>query len=497
MPPAIQHFAQALSLMPDCWSRPEQIRQQFDHEGHKTSFMTTLVSYVMALHDIHNLWQRRIVDARIGCLQARSVDRLYPLSPLQRAIYQDIIDSLAQRQTFLDQPVHSAGEQDSSWRKYRVLLGKPGTGKSQVLIRAIHEALQREASVLLAAPVALLAQGYCSIFGADLECDTLHAAFRIPVQAGQSSDVNFSLNRFDMVVVDKASLVSPASFNIVAGTLNRLNCRPVVVIAGDHHQQQPLQTVEGRACNTVSILNDQTFSQENAVKHSLHQQFRIVDKEYEAFVEMVRYLQPTQRQLDQFQEDLVLCPGGCLADDDIYRAFSRQAHTTIMTVSRAAAQRINAIVVEQLFAGKQPLSNVPCGQVAGGPPILPYAGMSIVINENRDKASRIVNGQDATLVSVQGKTLILRFPDDQQAFIYPVTHYVEGEGDFTRYPMTPAYARTISKSQGQNLRHLLVWVDCPLLPAGLAYVALSRVRRKAEISVMQPMLASQLTPVQT
>ena len=94
------------------------------------------------------------------------------------------MDSLAQRQSFLDQPAHSAAKLHSSWRKYRVLLGKPGTGKSQVLIRTIHEALQREASVLLAAPVALLAQAYRSIFGADLECDTLHAAFRIPVQAG-------------------------------------------------------------------------------------------------------------------------------------------------------------------------------------------------------------------------------------------------------------------------------------------------------------------------
>ena len=93
MPPAIQHFAQAISLMRDCWSRPEQIRQQFDHEGHKTSFMTTLVSNVMALHNIHNLWQCRIVDARIGCLQARSVECLYPLSLLQRAIYQDIVDT--------------------------------------------------------------------------------------------------------------------------------------------------------------------------------------------------------------------------------------------------------------------------------------------------------------------------------------------------------------------------------------------------------------------
>ena len=253
------------------------------------------------------------------------------------------MDSLAQRQTFLDQPAHSAAEQDPSWRKYRVLLGKPGTGKSQVLIRAIHEALQREASVLLAAQEALLAQGYRSIFfGADLECDTLHTAFCIPVQPGQASDVNFPLDRFDMVVVDEASFVSPASFNIMAGTLNRLNCRPVVVITGDSRQQQPLQTVEGRVCNTVSIVNDETFSQENAIKHSLYQQFRIVDKEYKAFVDMVRYLQPTQRQLDQFQEDLVLCTAGCLADEDIYRAFSRQAHTTIMTVSRPLLSRSTA-----------------------------------------------------------------------------------------------------------------------------------------------------------
>ena len=70
------------------------------------------------------------------------------------------------------------------------------------------------------------------------------------------------------------------------------------------------------------------------MKHSLHKQFWIVDKEYEAFVEMVRYLQPTQRQLDQFLEDLVLCPAGCLADDDIYHAFSWQAHTTIIGTLR-------------------------------------------------------------------------------------------------------------------------------------------------------------------
>ena len=476
MPPAIQYFAQALALSPQSWSTPEQIRQQFDHEGHRTSFLTTLVSYVMALHAIHDPWQCRIVDACIGCLQARLVERLYPLSPLQRALFRDIVESLARHQAFLDQaaqPGHSASSADPCWRKYRVLLGEPDTGKSQVLIRVIHDALWREAKVLLAAPVALLAQGYRSIFGTELECNTLHAWFRIPVQEGQSSDVNFSLNRFDMVVVDEASLVSPASFNIVAGTLNRLNCRPVVVIAGDRKQQQPLQTVQGRVSNTVSIINDQTFTQDNAVKHSLHQQFRILDKDYEAFVKMVRHLQPTQAQLDQFQEGLVLCPSGFVSDEELYQAFNRQSQTSVMTVSRAAAQRINRIVVQQLFAGKEPLSDVACAAVSGGPPILPYAGMKIVINENRDKASRIVNGQDATLVSAQANTIILRFPDGDQAFVYLLTHHVKGEGDVTRYPFSSAYARTISKSQGQNLKHLLVWLDCPVVPARLAYVALS------------------------
>lgn len=224
------------------------------------------------------------------------------------------MDSLAQQQKLFNQAADnvSCSFADSSWRKYRVLLGKPGTGKSQVLIRAIHKALQREAAVLFATPVALLAQGYHAIFGPDLACDTLHAAFDIPVHPQQSCDVNFSLNKFDMVVVDEASLVSSESLNIVAGTLNHLNCHPLVIIEGDKWQQQPLQTVDGRTSTTVLILNDQRFIQQNSVKHALHKQFCILDKEYEAFVEMVRYLQPSQQQLDHFQEDLVLCPAGIL-----------------------------------------------------------------------------------------------------------------------------------------------------------------------------------------
>ena len=204
MPSAIQYFSQAVTLHPQNWTTADQILEQFQHKGHLSSFLTKLVAYMMAPHDILYLWRQRVVDRRIGCLQTRSIERLYPLSPFQMAIYRDIVDSLAQRQRFLDQAAGDVGSSSSSgWSKYCLLLGKPGTGKSQVVIRAIHHALQQEAAALLAAPVALLAQGYRAIFRSELECETLHAAFHVLVDPNQSMDVNFSLNRFDMVVVGR------------------------------------------------------------------------------------------------------------------------------------------------------------------------------------------------------------------------------------------------------------------------------------------------------
>lgn len=349
MPVNIRHFSQAL-LCPDNWTTAQQIRSQFKHKGHRLSFLTTIVAYVMALYNILHLWHLLVVDGRIGSLQTRSIDQLYLLSPFQGAIFQDIVDSLAKHQRFFDHSADDVSPSSPDWSKYCVLLGKPGTGKSQVVICAIHHAIQEECEVLLAAPVALLAQGYRAIFRLELHAETIHAAFHIPVDQEHSIDMNYPINKFDMVVVDEASLVSPQTFATIASTVNRLNCCPIVVIAGEKCQQQPLQMVDGRVSTTVSILNDHTFNQENSTKHGLYQQFRILDADYASFVDLVHYVQPTQAQLDEFQEAVVLCEPGYLEDDQIFLAFSRRQDTTIMTVSQATAQRVNNIVVLWLLS---------------------------------------------------------------------------------------------------------------------------------------------------
>ena len=102
MPNAIKHFSQAVALCPDNWTTSEQILQHFDHEGHRNTFLNTLVAFIMALHDILYLWKKRVLDGTIGSLHTPSIERLYPLSPFQTAIFRDIMNSLGQRQSFLN-----------------------------------------------------------------------------------------------------------------------------------------------------------------------------------------------------------------------------------------------------------------------------------------------------------------------------------------------------------------------------------------------------------
>ena len=180
MPDTIEHFAQCIALTPQYWDTADTITAEFEHEGHKAYFMNTIVSYVQSLHDILYLWRIRVVTNQVGDLSSLSLESHYPLSPHQTAILADITAALSSRQSSVSDDTHSAAS-DSSWQKYRILFGKPGTGKSQVLICAISHAIRHEMSVVVAAPVALLAQGVNSIFYKNVTTDTLHCAFSIPI----------------------------------------------------------------------------------------------------------------------------------------------------------------------------------------------------------------------------------------------------------------------------------------------------------------------------
>ena len=143
-------------------------------------------------------------------------------------------------------------------------------------------AIRSDMSVLVAAPVALLAQGYNAIFLDDIDSDTLQGTFNIPIEGPHRNKINYALNKYDLVLMDEASMNSPQIFQTMASTFNRLNTCPVMVLAGDECKQ-PLQTINGRITSTTSIINDHTFSSSNAVIHTLYQQFHVINPEYARF----------------------------------------------------------------------------------------------------------------------------------------------------------------------------------------------------------------------
>ena len=81
-----------------------------------------------------------------------------------------------------------------------------------------------------------------------------------------------------------------------------------------------------------------TFTTINAVIHTLHQQFRIQDPEYAVFLDLIRFIRPTQQQVDKMQDGIVLCPEGYLSDSQIWTAFQRHPNNTVMTVSERSAK---------------------------------------------------------------------------------------------------------------------------------------------------------------
>ena len=116
MPPTIKFFAQAIALQtPGELATPSQTSLNMK-AGHKEFFINTIVAYVMSLHDILYLWRIRMVNGEVGDLSSISTVNLYPLSPLQRAILNDITTALTSRQQTQAQFSEEDTLEISNWR---------------------------------------------------------------------------------------------------------------------------------------------------------------------------------------------------------------------------------------------------------------------------------------------------------------------------------------------------------------------------------------------
>lgn len=267
--------------------------------------------------------------------------------------------------------------------------------------------------------------------------------------------------------------------------------RPVVVLCGDQQQQQPIATVDGKIRPTIGVLQNKALYKNSVVVNFINQH-RCVDQEFQDILNVIRYYKPSRRTLKSLHGNRVLCSSTPL-DEELLAILRNHPDGMILTVSKAATATINRIAVQNLF-----LDTDPCGQVVfdnddGLQPL--YKGMKVIITQNRDKQLHIVNGQSATVITMQNQTVFLKLPTENVIALYPVTSTTDNIRT-TCHPFVPAYASTICKVQGQNLGKIILWLDSPCVPHGSAYVALSRIRQLQDLYFVTQTDPEQYKPIE-
>ena len=265
LPKPIKHFVPAKEKLPNILGSRDTILEYLSSESHKRSYLDTIVLYMQSLEDLYTLWQLGVIDNTFATSERSQFEMKYPLSPQQRAIYSRYLSLV---QTHRHQIYGTWSPRDSSSTnqlaeenstdhlKYQLLLGCPGTGKTQVVKRLVHTLIEEEYSVTVCAPLGLLATNYREEFYPDLQADTIHMLFNIPVAADQQYVVNYKIGKYDAIIIDKASMDADNTFEMIHDTLEKQVYRPLVIIAGDESQQPPLQTINGCTTQTTSILKN-------------------------------------------------------------------------------------------------------------------------------------------------------------------------------------------------------------------------------------------------
>ncbi len=522
LPNRLKFFAANLHLNGEFWENFDSVSEYFMKQGNKRYYVETLVQYIRSLHDMLYLWRKGVLNnAQIN--GRASEENVYNLDYVQNAIFSRIINFLNKRQEYYCRnfsPYDSDSDEEcdestsdfhhvssyntdeteplscprssTDWRKFILITGRHGTGKSQILCKIISSSIEEGYAILVTAPTGILAAKYQNIFSGDILTDTVHGAFCYPVNPDERASVNWDIGKYDIVIIDEVAMITKRIFDHIVRTIQQIPVRPVVILAGDELQQQPLETKEGHIIQGESIFSD-TDMYSLVEKYKLTTQYRVRDEEYESFLSHIRVCQPSQELLDSIQNGHVLCENSQPTDVEIVEAMMQNPDSTVLTVSRQACVTVNCAVIKTLFQNETPLAFVQCDYDMEVGAI--YKDLKIIVTRNIDKTNGVVNGQEGIIRYMENQTIFVELGTKKIVPIYPMTDIFDDGTKRTCYPIVPSYALTITKSQGMNLKAVIIWFDSLNVPAGSAYVALSRIETQQNLTLITPMLRQHIKPV--
>ena len=228
------------------WRDPIRIAQDMQHEAHSDGFIQDVLAFVEAQVLAIDRYLAGQLDRREE--QAAADGQQAPQRGPPASLFQGkqaLLRQLVQKRVDLAMQGTASAEEET-WERLRaeasrkghrpiVCSGRPGTGKTTVLHRNVHDTLAAGGSVLVTIPTARQSTRMAAKLGSHelLVVETSAAAFQFhkPEQ-----EVMYAMHGFALVIVDEFSQLSQDQYERILRMWHAADNFPALIFAGDKYQ---------------------------------------------------------------------------------------------------------------------------------------------------------------------------------------------------------------------------------------------------------------------
>ena len=390
-----------------------------------------------------------------------------------------------------------------------LVTGEAGTGKS-TLVNYIKR-LGDWGNTVVLAPTGVAA---LNIGG-----QTIHSFFRFPFQVIDENALsdqrrNRLWKKVELVVIDEISMVRADILDGIDIVLRRAQnanlpfggCR--ILFVGDFHQLPPVIPMREKAVlaqfgyQGPYAYDAKVLENYPPVHFELTKVYRQKDADFVALLSDIRVARNVEAAISTLNN---LC---------LRR--HREGHMPVMlTATNAIADRYNKRGLEGLGLSAMEYESVIKGKFnanrAPAPSKLMLKKGARVMAVKNDPQKRWVNGSLGTITDLTSEAVYVKFdsggavrrlePAKWEAISYKwndITQKMEesAAATFEQIPLILAWAVTIHKAQGLTLEDVRIDLGNGAFAAGQTYVALSRARTLAGLSLTMPLRVQDIPPVE-
>lgn len=358
-----------------------------------------------------------------------------------------------------------------------LLLGKPGTGKTELIKDICEEQTAKGKKVLITASTGLAASNFDG-------GRTIHSVLRWNPNGGDLDlwVCSRDLGSADILIIDEVSMLGTDILNHLVNCLNYVDHKPQLILSGDFFQLPPVTPrgyirrypFENRNWNALGLT---TCFLEEIVRQRDPEFKLMLEKAMIGDTSCIPYFnERSQRKI--IEGAITLCTRNNLADkiNKKKMALLPGSAKIYYAVGECGKVDFNKIRVEECLSVKKHMR---------------------VMSLRNDPSERYQNGSLGTVMDMNENVITVRFDNCVEVEIRRIPYLVEAKGyagkeiKIEQFPLRGGYAISIHKSQGQTFDAVNIMAPSCWDP-GQLYVALSRARTIDGIHLMEPIVAKSL-----